>query len=114
MKLDLTKPVQTKSGKPVTILNTQARGLQPIIGQTSDDESVEKWHLDGTYYREKGTPSCLDLINTPEKRTVEFWVNVYPDYVGQAHSLKSSADRAGGSRIACLHIVEEFTVGEGL
>ncbi len=115
--LDLTKPVQTRNGEAVEILTIKIRGRQPVAGYIGNGSVTEYWNLDGSH-RPSGGESKYDLINAPEKRTVEFWVNVYETgSIGFDYSSKGSADRATDKerpRIACLHIVKEFTVGEGL
>lgn len=62
-----------------------------------------------------GANGALDLINIPEKRTIEFWINVYPRERDTLHNSKTEADTmALPGRTECLHIVREYTEGEGL
>ncbi len=115
--LDLTKPVQYRNGDAAKIIYSEARfdyrGIkQPIVSEHPSG-SLYHHNLDGSFHS-SSMPNHLDLINTPEKRTVEFWMNVYPSHVGAGFTAKSVADTVGSARIACLHIVREFTVGEGL
>lgn len=58
----------------------------------------------------------IDLFQVPQKRTLDVWVNVYAD--GTTGSVRNSKEDADyhrlHNRIACLHIVREYTEGEGL
>lgn len=117
--LDLTKPVQTRVGGAVEIISTTIRGIQKVAGYVRDSSVIEFWHEDGRYYETGRKETDMDLINVPEKRTVEFWVNAYSDgKIGSICDSKKEADDVSiqnkPHRIACLHIVKEFPVGEGL
>ena len=62
--LDLTKPVQTRDGRPVTLLTTCGRGDYPIVGYIGDDMNISVWMDDGrvcTYMY--GLNSPRDLVN---------------------------------------------------
>lgn len=51
----------------------------------------------------------------PEQKKVEFWVNVYGEYIGSCSMTKEESDELSvPGRIACLHIVREYEEGEGL
>lgn len=69
MTLDLSKPVQTRDGRPVRILCTDARkALYPIIGliQYQDgSEALSTWADGGVYNLPK--ESAWDLVNVPPK-----------------------------------------------
>ncbi len=60
------------------------------------------------------SPGSYDLL--PPVRKIEGWVNVYANGGSSGiHHTRESADRAVcRERIACLHIVREYTQGEGL
>jgi hypothetical protein len=118
MKFDPTKPVQTRDGRKARIICTDAKGGNPIVAlRTSENgkyEVMELYYEDGRC--QASSPGC-DLINIPEKRTLDCWVNVYDRKCAPVceYSSRSYADAsAGPDRIACLHIVQEYTVGEGL
>lgn len=67
--LDLTKPVQTRGGRKVRILATDAGRNQPVIGLLAGDkytESLESWGLDGRYRSDAKEESSMDLVNVPE------------------------------------------------
>jgi len=63
----------------------------------------------------KTTQGNQVLFNAPEKRTLDVWLNVYECGESKAWNSEFRANTAAAKdRIACLHIVREFTVGEGL
>lgn len=65
-KLDLTKPVQTRDGRPVRILATDLRSEYPVTGIISHPgyDEVETWTLDGAFVSSDEHPD--DLVNVPE------------------------------------------------
>jgi len=68
--IDFSKPVQTRRGLKVRILTTEVRNSDyPVVGlvlfETSDEETVETWTLEGEYIRGV-SGSGLDLVNVPE------------------------------------------------
>lgn len=119
---DPTKPVQTRDGKPARIIATNRRsqgGSYPIIALITHSTGSEEIALftEQGLYNYGGLPSSTDLINVPEKRTYERWVNVYADgSAGGPHLDRQSADSAGAhtGRVACIHIKREYVEGEGL
>jgi len=62
-------PVQTRDGRDVRILCTDAPGDYPVVGIV--DEDVRLWRIDGSYSSESGP---LHLQNAPAKpvRTVQW------------------------------------------
>ena len=62
--LDLTRPVQTRSGKPVTILTIKGRTNYPVIGYIGDEEHPSYWTMDGISLLHDGYTA--NLINTPQ------------------------------------------------
>ena len=112
--LDLAKPLQTRDGRPVTLISVKGRALWPIVGYIGDDAiPVRVWKSNGSYLRSvELSPS--DLINVPEpKRSGEVWVNIYPDGTSATWSRREYADNCSGeSRIACVRV--PWTKGEGL
>lgn len=80
-KLDLTKPVQTRDGRPVRILCTDRVGKYQMVGLILEDghEYVETWNLNGQKY--EGIISDIDLINVPPK-PVKYFINVYRNMNG--------------------------------
>lgn len=79
-KLDLTKPVQTRDGRPVRILCTDARREDCIIGLINENGKDQSyyWYPDGSHWHDPYGPRDCDLINVPPpmiKR--EGWINLY-------------------------------------
>lgn len=68
-KLDLTKPVQTRDGRPVRILCTDAGKIKPVVGliKTPTGDMVFSWSPSGRRYTIVKTGHRTDLINVPEK-----------------------------------------------
>ena len=66
-KLDLTKPVQTRRGRPVRILATDLRSDCPVVGIVSfpDYDQVESWALSGKYIPDDDDEYEFDLFNVP-------------------------------------------------
>jgi len=61
----------------------------------------------------------LDLIEQPEVVQVDCWMNVYKNRDVSVNMQREDCDKwcnsaNQGKRIACIHIVQEVTVGEGL
>ncbi len=113
MPLDLTKPVQTRSGKPARILCIDAKGAFPVIALVDDGpaELPMLLNCDGRYHpAADNNPN--DLINLPERRTV--WLNVYPRDSTQIHVIggycSKEEAKAGASYncIACVPIEIEL------
>lgn len=88
------------------IIQFEFRGVWEVCG----DASGPLWN-NSTKYRRK-----------PEPKMLVRWVNVYSDpdtdtdtVSGVNHSTRALADRkAEPDRIACIHIQQEYTEGEGL
>src|SRR6185436_12883928 len=100
MKFDPTKPCQTRDGRPVRILCTDAKmrggdwsicGLVPIGEQDRfsgyGPEGWQGWFADGRV--EIGRESPLDLVNIPEKRTG--WAVMFADGYGAIYPCRSDA-----------------------
>jgi hypothetical protein len=85
MALDLSRPIQTRNGRPVRILTTDAKYrsnnvLQPIIA-VIDDSFVGFWSIDGTFNEnDRNKPGDYDLVNVPPKKTtVAACIRLYRD-----------------------------------
>jgi hypothetical protein len=93
MALDLTRPVQTRGGRPARILTTEAKyrsnGFdQPIIAVLGEDDYVGFWSIDGTFDPLRKCSSDLDLINVPPKKTtVAVCVRLYRDPMSGVYSV---------------------------
>lgn len=80
-KLDLTKPVQTRDGRPVRILCTDARlgdyrRVVGLIDNNGFNDVVCVWGQDGTVYSKKIDDAVCGLINVPPK-PVKYYTHVY-------------------------------------
>lgn len=80
--LDLTKPVQTRDGRAVRILCTDAQGQFPVVALVTDQEGKEQvvmYTANGRLYLE-GFDSNFDLVNvkTEPKPMWEWYANLYP------------------------------------
>lgn len=115
MKFDPTKPVQTRDGLPARILAADLKGRYPIVAVIGEgsNESVYCFAASGEY---PGSQlGYKDLVNIPEKRIYERWVNTYPSGREETYQSRRHADSyAGVDRVACLHIQREYVKGEGL
>jgi len=100
MKIDYSKPVRTKSKQPVTILFTNGRGEFSVGGYVGDSSCLSLWTKDGIH-----CISEFDLENAPVRKTVEFWVNIYPGRLfGSTYPTQQAADENQAlysNRIAC-------------
>lgn len=87
--IDLSRPVQTRDGRKVRILCTDAKGDMPVHGLIDNGHYEIPW----AWYRSGETKRNLeisaDLINIPTKRTG--WINVYPTSHPAAHSFEASS-----------------------
>lgn len=113
MTLDITKPVQTRDGKPARIVCTDMKGTFPVVAlvtQKSGNEVVNSYDSNGVYHTFSGK-SDNDLVNIPER--VERWLNVYPPRVlhlvetQYEKSLSDANSVASMDRIGILHFVYE-------
>jgi len=128
-KVDLSKPVQTRSGLKVRLLCTDRKDPYPIVGLISRPassvegarESLEVWRLDGSYLDPLKIEHPLDLVNAPVRIETEIWVNVYRDLVTRdlifcaAHDTRKQADDHGcPNRFACVKVHLDVEEGQGL
>lgn len=121
MPLDLTKPVQTRRGGKVTIWDASFKRTDSDVPTVYGKEEFEgiaysrTWRTDGQWRESSSGYNFLDLINVPEKRTLDVWANIYPDGAASYWANRCDAYKcAARNRITCLHIVKEYTVGEGI
>ena len=105
--LDLDKPVRFKGWK-VDVFVQRCRSPEWALVEWLSEGG--EWDCDL-----RRINSLADsLENIPETVTLDGWCNVYRDKTGMLFRTKGAADWAGASRIACVHIHREITVGEGL
>ncbi len=113
-KFDPKKPVQTRDGKPVRIVCTDASGPYPIVAIIEEQRGdAYRYTAEGDLHL--GHETGLDLLNVPEKFSRKVWVNVYPNRRTAGHATRERADRkACPDRIACIEITIEGQEGDGL
>lgn len=119
--IDVTKPVQTRSGLKVrlieTNLNNRKRKLAGVLTMADGEEFVASWNVDGRAGEFGVDP--LDLVQAPVPR--KGWMNVYdststPGIMNAViFPTKEQADRPprqpGRRRIACVLV--DFIEGQG-
>lgn len=118
--LDLSKPVQTRDGRPVEIKYVDESlefAINGIITYKNGKRHSASWRMDGAIYSD-GYPSENDLVQAPELR-IEGWLNLYDarpiaQQVGNTiHPTKEEADEfADADRTACIKV--SYRKGEGL
>jgi len=121
---DPTKPIQTRDGRKARIICADANyydihgnkePIMALIEVKNGIKGIEKhcsFSSNGQYFHDK--QSEHDLVNIPEKKELDVWVNVYSNF-SSAYCSRSEADRnSSPTRIACVHVTQEFTEGEGL
>jgi hypothetical protein len=111
-KLDLTKDVQTKDGRPVTILSTKGRGDYPVVGYVGDNPMLVLWSKEGKCMNSVSSSGSSDLVNPPAKFVR--YINVYEGGSAEMHTSRERADtlasRTSATRILCKRV--DMTEGE--
>lgn len=116
-QFDPTKPVQTRDGRQAQILRTDLKNneypIAALITQPDGEEYVSTHFSNGRWVSDT-IENENDLVNVPAKVRVDIFINVYPFGALGFHGIRASADQWGDGRIACLHLNQEITEGEGL
>ena len=102
--IDFNKPVQTKSGRAVRILCTDAPGVSSVIGLLESKE-VMRWLVCGTHF--SAYTRDYDLENVPEDTFV--YLNVYLDARKQMFVLSNPSRAVADqvqlfNRIGCIKV----------
>jgi hypothetical protein len=116
--IEMGKKYQTRDGRPVRILATDAGGECPVVALTIDSDGGATFRCEpnGLYYPAGGVMHHMDLIEAPVAHTR--WINVYANNIrppsdGHYYIRRADADRgAKPDRIACIPI--SFKEGDGL
>jgi hypothetical protein len=105
-KIDITKPVETLDGEPVTLLSTNARGDFPLLGYRGAREYLTQWTAEGNFFLSEAHPE-LNLRNAkPKPVEVVQYLNVYAGSHAYGYNTRAEADdHAGTTRIACHRVV---------
>ena len=110
--IDLNKPLETRDGKKVRMLCTDAKGKYPVVGliHYPNEDRARTWTKEGKFSFNGERKN--DLVNVSEKITK--WINIYPCRMFTSYDSKEKADNVANNwgRIACIKI--EFKKGEGL
>jgi hypothetical protein len=105
MPFDPTKPVQTRDGRKVRIICTDAKDCQPIIALITEKgcEMPRQYDLNGSFFYD-GRECQTDLVNVPE--TKSFWSNVYDDGPRFPYHSREEADSTADApaRLSVLEI----------
>ena len=115
MKLDTSKPVQTRDGRAARIIcANRVSEHYPIIALVTEKnfERMIAYTSEGNELQDiKGD---TDLVNRKEEQT--YWVNFYDNgLLPVLHRDRESADEgATRNRVACVEITFAYTPGEGL
>ena len=111
--LDPTKRY-TLDGMPVKILGSHGAILTAAVQTENQDWHVINRQLDGTAFPWASMHSP-NIIEVPETQTLDFWLSVYHHGPGHLHRSRGQADAESSShRIACIHVTQDYKVGEGL
>ena len=99
--VDWTRPVQTRDGRKARVLCTNKVGGQPVVVlvEVCSEETIQTVNIDGSFHNNEGARSNYDIMNIPEKRTLEGWFNIKPEtnYTGLFYIDKEDAERAAGA-----------------
>jgi hypothetical protein len=69
--IDITKPVRTISGEPVTIISDKGRGHYPLLGYVGDSDQLRSWMLDGAWSNVSSSSSIENYEPQPEEWAAE-------------------------------------------
>ncbi len=125
--IDWSKPVQTRDGRKVRVLATDAASLNnkyPVVVLVTSEggyENVMQLTIDGRYWYDVKEPSPLDLVNVPEKRRVWVAVGQFGKVAGSetavvvtnGYESKEKAIKFLGSNTRAVFEIE-YTEGQGL
>lgn len=109
--------MQTRDGRQAQILRTDLKNkeypIAALITQPDGEEYVSTHFSNGRWISDN-VENKNDLVNAPAKVRVNVFLNVFADGSVALHGIRHSADQWGIGRIACLHLNQEITEGEGL
>lgn len=121
--IDLTKPVQTRDGRPVEILRlnrvhpsypvvalvTQPDGRQDTATYTAQGDT---YTAQGDTYINSASPHPNDLVNVPPKVVSEAYLNIYSTgVVGAKFTTKAAAQREASP--GAIGIIKLTTFDDG-
>ena len=113
MNIDFTKPLQTRNGRKLRLLCTDASGYYPILCLIEDNKDTISYTSDGRVYKDiEDHPN--NLMNVPEEVTVDSWINIYEGNIyfsTKEEALAMAAQYRCLRRLATLHIKRTVPVG---
>lgn len=112
---DPDKPVQSRSGMKAKILMkdgnfSNGESILAVFTTPSGKQLSRYLYKDGNYYS-NGNPCDMDLINIPEKHTIERYFYIYND--GSMRVCENTSWHSA-CVIAIKKLTIEYTEGEGL
>lgn len=115
---DPTKPVQTRDGRKVRILDVNLKSnigniVAAIQRPGSDQENVRVLYADG-HFSSSGSELPLDLVNVRAKQTVTVYVSLFKDGSFSVTRFKEHATQATLGAIAQRTFNLEITEGDTL
>jgi len=119
--IDWSKPVETMSGLPVTILTREARGPYPVLANVGQDPQYYSYTSEGSLY--SGIESEYDLRNVvpkPLEQTTVHYENVYKTSDGKGlkgggitYETRARADeKATSIRVGCIRVERKLVEGQ--
>jgi len=112
--IDITKKYKTRAGRDVVLYTTTREGSWPVVGDIvkASGLRLQVWDKFGQFH--PGLQTEDDLVEVKPIQVYERWVNIHPrGSVPYVKKEDADADRPDGC-IACIHIRQEYTEGDGL
>jgi len=118
--IDLKKQYKTRDGRDVKLyaIHPDNRLYRVVHGAIFIEYAparwaIQDWNINGAYL--EGKHSDKDLLEVKKTIEVDCWLNVYPTRHPYVWANREEADElAAPDRIACIHIKQTITEGEGL
>ena len=113
--IDIKKTYTTRSGLPVRIYATDGGGSRPVHGAFFDGGRWRHstWSDGGRFTCELSDQPC-DIIEVKPKRMLDVWIAIHKNGSISMYERMEQAIYHTDNVIARLHIVREYTEGEGI
>ena len=117
---DRSKPVQTRDGRPVSLLSLTLKGPYPVCGLVTsmDEEIPQAWTDAGRYYERAGVECEDDLVNVPAapvQHCRTLWVAARGTKVEHhLHISPEEARKAFPGATAIIEVALDWIDGEGI
>jgi hypothetical protein len=117
-KIDFSKPIQTRHGKPARIVCRDLKGSYAVVAivDNGEEEIPFRYTSEGLFFN-RDMPHDYDLVNVKHRIKRSVWINLYHrnGMTGVTHDTKEQADEGSmGSRIACVEVLIDCEEGQGL